>query len=126
MTVAMALAESTHHSSRGQKIARAGVWGHESLPHPSRSSSASTTKSPAGRGPDRMPTLSGPQEQVLRHTVDQIVVAVSALPTFDVPVPQTVDQLVGALLHLDTPIPEHAISKSQDLVPIPLSSFGSP
>ena len=29
MTVAMALAESTHHSSRGQKIARAGVWGRE-------------------------------------------------------------------------------------------------
>ena len=56
-----------------------------------------------------MPTLSGPQEQVLRHTVDQIVIAVSALPTFDVPVPQTVDQLVGVLLHLDTPIPEHAI-----------------
>ena len=27
--VAMALAESTHHSSRGQKTARAGVWGHE-------------------------------------------------------------------------------------------------
>ena len=29
MTVAMALAESTHHTSRGQKYARAGVWGHE-------------------------------------------------------------------------------------------------
>ena len=32
MAVAMALAERTHHSSRGQKIARAGVWGH--APHP--------------------------------------------------------------------------------------------
>ena len=29
MTVAMALAKSTHHTSRGQKHARAGVWGHE-------------------------------------------------------------------------------------------------
>ena len=29
MTVAMALAESTHHSSRGQKNARAGVWERE-------------------------------------------------------------------------------------------------
>ena len=29
MTVAMALAESTHHASRGQKNARVGVWGHE-------------------------------------------------------------------------------------------------
>ena len=29
MTVAMAVAERTHHSSRGQTIARAGVWRHE-------------------------------------------------------------------------------------------------
>ena len=54
MTVAIALAEFSHHSSRGQ-MARAGVWGHEQNytakirkpPHPSRSSSASK-KSPAG------------------------------------------------------------------------------
>ena len=63
----------------------------------------------SGSRPDRLLDVSGPQERVQRHTVDQIVVAVSALPTFDVPVPQTVDQLVGALLHLDTPIPVHAI-----------------
>ena len=57
MTVAMALAESTHHFSRGQTIARAGMWGHEFNftatvrdPLPSRSSSASSKKSPAGRG----------------------------------------------------------------------------
>ena len=65
MTVAMALAERTHQSSRGQTIARAGVWGRELnytatvrdppppsplTPYPSRSSSASTKKSPAGRG----------------------------------------------------------------------------
>ena len=29
MTVAMALAESTHHTSRGQKNGGAGMWGHE-------------------------------------------------------------------------------------------------
>ena len=29
LTVAMALAEFSHHSSRGQRMARAGVWGHE-------------------------------------------------------------------------------------------------
>ena len=29
MTVAMALAEFSHHSSRRQRMARAGVWGHE-------------------------------------------------------------------------------------------------
>ena len=42
------------------------------------------------------------------------------LPTFDVLVPQTVDKLVGALLHLDTP------RRVQDLVPIPLFSFRVP
>ena len=118
MTVAMALAESTQHSSRGQTIARAGVWGHELLnytatirnpPTPQPELFSLYDEEPGGSRLDRMPTLSGPQEQVLRHTVDQIVVGVSALPTFDVPVPQTVDQQVGALLHLDTPIPEHAI-----------------
>ena len=29
MTVAMALAEFSHHSSGRQRMARAGVWGHE-------------------------------------------------------------------------------------------------
>ena len=79
------------------------------LPTPQPELFSLCEEEPGGSRPDRMPTQSGPQEQVLRHTVDQIVVAVSALPTFDVPVPQMVDQLVGALLHLDTPIPEHAI-----------------
>ena len=119
MTVAIALAERTNHSSRGQNNARAWVWGREmnctatirDLPH-TRAEALQLSlhdEEPGGTRPDRMPSLCGPQEQVLRHTVDQIVVAVPALPTFDVPVPQTVDQLVGALLHLDTPIPEHAI-----------------
>ena len=118
MTVAMALAEASHHTApRGQRTARAGVWGREmnytatirDPPTPQPELFSLYDEEPGGSRPDRMPALSGPQEQVLRHTVDQIVVAVSALPTFDVPVPQTVDQLVGALLHLDTPIPEHAI-----------------
>ena len=117
MTVAMALAEKLHHSAQRPEMARAGVWGREmnytatirDPPTPQPELFSLYDEEPGGLRPDRMPTLSGPQEQVLRHTVDQIVVAVSALPTFDVPVPQTVDQLVGALLHLDTPIPEHAI-----------------
>ena len=117
MTVAMALAEKLHHSAQRPEMARAGVWGREmnytatirDPPTPQPELFSLYDEEPGGSRLDRMPTLSGPQEQVLRHTVDQIVVAVSALPTFDVPVPQTVDQLVGALLHLDTPIPEHAI-----------------
>ena len=53
MAVAVALAESTHHSSRGQTNARAGVWGREMNctatiqdppTHPSRSSSSCRSK----------------------------------------------------------------------------------
>ena len=50
-----------------------------------------------------------PHEQAQRRTVEQIVDPVSEVPMLHVFVPQTVDQLVGALFHLDTPIPEHAI-----------------
>ena len=122
LSVAMALAESQHHTSRGQKTARAGggvrdaVHGevpealllHEPGTQHFTLDDDDSVPELGGSRPDRLHEVR-PQEQVLRHTVDQIVVAVSALPTFDVPVPQTVDQLVGALLHLDTPIPEHAI-----------------
>ena len=93
MTVAMALAEKLHHSAQRPDMARAGVWGHElnytatirDPPTPQPELFSLYDEEPGGSRPDRMPTLSGPQEQVLRHTVDQIVVAVSALPTFDVP-----------------------------------------
>ena len=56
-----------------------------------------------------MPTLSGPQERVLRHTVDQIVDAVSGLPILDVPVPQMVDQPMALLMAFDFLVPEQVI-----------------
>ena len=48
---------------------------------------------PGGSRPDRIPTLSGPQERVLPRTVQQIVDAVPSLPTLDDPAPQMVEQL---------------------------------
>ena len=83
MTVAMALAESTHHSSRGQRIARAGVWEREmnytatirDPPHPSRSSSASLQKSPAIPGQTGLLLCRGQ-----RRTVQQIVDPVPSVP----------------------------------------------
>ena len=50
-----------------------------------------------------------PQERVQRHTADQIVDAVSGLPTLDVPVPQMVDQLLALLMALDSIVPEQFI-----------------
>ena len=80
MTVAMALAERTHHSSRGQTIARAGVWGREMnytatirdspTPQPEL---FSLEKEPGGMRPDGLFAVSGPQTQVQRRTVQQIV-----------------------------------------------------
>ena len=70
MSVAMALAECTHHSApRGQKMARAGGGARDEL---------------HGRAPEDAP----PQGRVLRHFVGHL-----PAPSLDVPVPQMVDQL---------------------------------
>ena len=69
-SVAMALAESTHHSApRGQKMARAGGEARGAL-----------------HGHDREAPL--PQGRILRHVVGHL-----PAPSLDVPVPQMVDQL---------------------------------
>ena len=56
-------------------------------------------ESPATRGsrPDALLAASGPQERVLRNTVEQLVDCVPVVPLLDVPVPQMVDQLVHVL-----------------------------
>ena len=57
---------------------------------------------PLARGsrPDRLLDVSGPQERVQRHTVDQTLDAVS--PTLDVPVPLMGEQLVDVLRFFGT------------------------
>ena len=64
-----------------------------------------------GTGPERIPTLSGPQERVLRCHVQQIVDAVPSLPTLDDPAPQMVEQLPDTVHFFDTltPDPEQVI-----------------
>ena len=130
MTVAMALVENAHLSSRGQTNARAGVWGREmnctatirdpSTPKPELF--RLHDEEPGGTRPDMMPSLSGPHEQVLRHTVDQIVVAVD----FRCSCAADCGPAGGRAL-----APGHADSRARclrsarDLVPIPLISLGS-
>ena len=103
-SIAQALATFTHHSSRGQRTARAGEWGSE------LNFTAKTRKTPtpqaagtqffamdvdevpvAGSRPDRL-TEVRPQERVLRRTVEQNVEPVRGVPVLDAPVPQMVDQ----------------------------------
>ena len=117
MTVAMALAERTHHSSRGRTIARAGVWGHEhnftatirDPPTPQRELfELSFEEEPGGARPDRLSEVR-PQARDLRRTVDQFVGAVPGFPALDVPVPQMVDQPVVLLAAFDVLVPEQVI-----------------
>ena len=111
MTVAMALAESTHHSSRGQKTAKAGVWGHTATirDHPTPQPEVfSLYEEPGGARPDRLSEVR-PQDRDLRRTVDQIVDAVPGLPALDVPVSQMVDQPLVLLAAFDVLVPEQVI-----------------
>ena len=114
----MALAERTHHSSRGPTIARAGVWGHElnytgtipNLPTPQPELLSLYDEEPGGmRGPDRIVTCPRRRSGICGAPCSRLSLLSLRCRLLDVPVPQTVGQLVGALLHLDTPVPEHAI-----------------
>ena len=69
MAVAMALAESTHHSAQRQKTARAGGEARDAL-H------------------GHVPEAPLPQRRFLRHVVGHL-----SVPALDVPVPHMVDQL---------------------------------
>ena len=62
---------------------------------------------PVARGsrPDRLSAVSGPQERVPRHIVEQIVDIVPVLSLLHVPVPQTVDSVVERLKILDKSLP---------------------
>ena len=96
MSVAVALAEKLHHSSKGQRMARAGEEDLEMhytatfRTHPPPQAAGTlyyptdVDDLPAAGGsrPDR-PTEIRPQERVQRHTVEQIILA----PMLDVLVP---------------------------------------
>ena len=116
MTVAMALAESTHHSSRGQTIARAGVWGREmnctatirDRPTHQPELFSLHEEEPGGSRPDRLFEVR-PQEAVQRHTVEQLADDAPRVPTLDVPVLLMVGQLVEVFRYIDTVVPEQVI-----------------
>ena len=117
MTVAMALAESTHHSSRGQKTARAGVWGREMNytatirdPPTPQPELFSLYEEPGGVRPDWLSEVR-PQDR------DQIVDAVPGLPALGVPVPQMVDQPLVLLAAFDVLVPEQVIEVPKLLTP---------
>ena len=118
MTVAMALAEKLHHSSRGQRMARAGEedlelhYTAEFRTHPPPQAAGTVyfamdvddVPAALGSRPDRLSEVR-PQERAQRRTVQQIVDPVP-LPTLDDPAPQMVGQLLNLAHFLDTPLPD--------------------
>ena len=72
----------------------------------------------ASSRPDRIATLSGPQELDLRRTLEQIVDAVPLVPLLDDPVLQMVEQLPAgrhALLRLPSACSRAGYRSAQDL-----------
>ena len=119
LTVAMLVAQTNHHASRGQSKARAGEGDHEMHcaatfhTHPPPQAAGvhhffldDDEPPAAGSRPDRLLDVSGPQERDQRRSVAQIEVTVPSVPILDVAVPQVVDQLVEVFRHLDTEVPE--------------------
>ena len=123
LSVAMALAEKLHHTSRGQRFARAGEEGHRNeyeaprrqKPPPPPAFFRLFDEEDAERGlrPACLAEPRGPQERVQLRTVEHIADVVPMVQILDAPVPQVgelgVDQLVEALRHLDLLIPEQVI-----------------
>ena len=99
MFVAMALAEKLHHSSRGQRMARAGeeecdmkhTAKFRTTPPPQPVLFSLYEEEPGGGRPEAF-VEPRPQERVQRHTVEHITDLVRVAPMvqiLDAPVPQT-------------------------------------
>ena len=114
MTVAMALGREYAPLLTRTDDCQAGEWGREmnftatiwEPPTPQPELFSLYEEEPGGTGPDRLSTLSGPQERVLRRTVLQIVDAVPSLPTLDDPAPQMVEQFPDIMHFFDTLVPD--------------------
>ena len=111
-SIAAALATSHHHSAqRGQKKARAGEGDFELnfaakiRRHPPPPAAGTVyypmdvddVPATSGSRPDRLSAVSGPQERVPRHIVEQIVDTVPVVQLLHVPVPQPVDSVLEVL-----------------------------
>ena len=97
MSVAMALAESTHHSAQRLKTARAGGEAH-----------VQEAPLPQGSRPPCLGEPRGPQDQDQLRTMEQLAAYAPMVQILDIPVPQLVDQLADVMRFFDMllPVPE--------------------
>ena len=118
MAVAVALAESQHHSAQRPKMARAKeevrveLHGHDpERPPPSRSSSMSLPRSPAVPGHLVWVSRGGHRWWCSGTTMEHKADICPFVQILDAPVPQLVDdQLMDAFRSLDSPMAEQVIT----------------
>ena len=131
MTVAMALAEFSHYSSRGQRMARAGVWGHEQnytakvrKPPTPKPELFSLEEEPGGGLPAPLSEVAGRQEKVERHFLEHLAEFAPMVQILDAPVPQMGGDVTDTLRILDFPIAELVIEVPKiSRSPCPLRSL---
>ena len=129
-SIAAALATFQHHSSRGQRKARAGEEESETkytakfrtTPPPQPELFQLFEEEPGGLRPTGLVEPRGPQERIQRHTAEQMIKSFVPVPMLDLdaPVPLMVDQLVDVLKLFDNSVPEQDIDVpkiSQDAIP---------
>ena len=107
LSVAMALAESQHHTSRGQKKARAGEEESEMkytakfrTTPPPQPELFSLEEEPGGGLPAPLSEVAGRQEKVLRHVLEDLGSVCPVVQILDLPVPHRMDHL-AELLNLE-------------------------
>ena len=106
MSVAMALAESTHHSAQRLKTARAGrearVVLHGHIPE---------APLPQGSQPPCLGEPRGPQDQDQLRNMEQVAACAPMVQILEILVPQLVDQLADVMRFFDMllPVPEQVI-----------------
>ena len=106
MIVAMALAESQHHSAQRPKTARAVGEAREVL-----LGHVPEAPLPQGSRPPSLGEPRGPQDQDQLRTVEQAAAHAPMVQILDIPMLQLVDQLADVMRFFDTlqPVPEQAI-----------------
>ena len=92
MSVAMAFAESQHHSAQRQKTARAGGEARVVRHGP-----VLEAPLPQGSRPPCLGEPRGPQDQDQLRTMEEVAAYAPMVQILDIPVPQLVDQLARVI-----------------------------
>ena len=124
-SVQAAVVSALHHSRDVEPAKYEALWGQKKTTEEEEEEAGLETLSglraptplPPGMRPASLAEPPGAQERVQKHTVEQLADGAPRLPTFDVLVPQMVDQPVAVLARFDLPLPEQGIEVPKSSCP---------